>query len=56
MPPLVGANPPGTEATVTIRRENKEKVFDVTLDALDSADDESVAESDDPVHYLYSIR
>ena len=49
LPPLVGANPPGTEATVTIRRENKEKVFDVTLDALDSVNDESVAESDDDV-------
>jgi len=49
LPPLVGANPPGTRATVTIRRENKEKVFDVTLDALDSVNDESVAESDDGV-------
>jgi serine protease Do len=49
LPPLVGANPPGTQATVTIRRENKEKVFDVTLDALDSVNDESVAESDDDV-------
>jgi len=47
LPPLVGANPPGTQATVTIRRENKEKVFDVTLDALDSVNDESVAESDE---------
>jgi len=49
LPPLVGANPPGTEATVTIRRENKEKVFDVTLDALDSVNDESVAETDNDV-------
>ena len=45
LPPLVGVNPPGTQATVRIRRENKEKVFDVTLDALDSVNDESIAES-----------
>ena len=43
LPPLVGANPPGTEATVKVRREGKEKVFTVTLDALSSGDDATVA-------------
>jgi len=36
LPPLVGANPPGTKATVRVSREGKEKTFEVTLDALDS--------------------
>lgn len=47
LPPLVGANPPGTEATVTVRREGKEQVFDVTLDALGGEPGESVAENED---------
>lgn len=47
LPPLVGANPPGTEATVTVRREGKDKVFNVTLDALNNGDDEAAAENDD---------
>jgi len=47
LPPLVGANPPGTEATVTVRREGKEQVFDVTLDALGGEPGETVAENDD---------
>ncbi len=34
LPPLVGANPPGTDATVLVSREGNEKVFDVVLDAL----------------------
>jgi len=45
LPPLVGANPPGTEATVTVRREGKEKVFTVILDALNSGEDETVADN-----------
>jgi len=49
LPPLVGANPPGTKATVTVRRDNKEQVFDVTLDALDSENDEAIADADDSV-------
>jgi serine protease Do len=47
LPPLVGANPPGTEATVTVRREGAEKVFTVTLDALNNGGDEEVAENED---------
>jgi len=50
LPPLVGANPPGTKATVTVLRESKEKTFDVTLDALDSESGEAVADADDSVN------
>ncbi len=39
LPPLVGINPPGTEAEVLVVRNGKEKTFTVTLDALE-ADDE----------------
>ena len=46
LPPLVGANPPGTEAKVTVSRDGKEKIFDVVLDALDSDGGTSLAESD----------
>jgi serine protease Do len=34
LPPLVGANPPGTEAEVLVSRNGKEQVFEVELDAL----------------------
>ena len=44
LPPLVGSYPPGTEATVKVSREGKEKTFDVTLDALNAEDGETVAE------------
>jgi serine protease Do len=36
LPPLVGANPPGTRAEVLVSRNGKEKTFNVTLDALES--------------------
>jgi serine protease Do len=39
LPPLVGANPPGTEAEVLIIRNGQEKTFIVTLDALESDQD-----------------
>lgn len=39
LPPLVGINPPGTQAEVLISRNGKEKTFVVTLDALGSDDD-----------------
>jgi len=45
LPPLVGANPPGTKATVTVHREGKEKVFTVTLDALHNENSETDTES-----------
>jgi serine protease Do len=38
LPPLVGANPPGTEAKVQVSRNGKEKTLTVVLDALE--DDE----------------
>jgi serine protease Do len=47
LPPLVGANPPGTKATVRVSREGKEKIFAVTLDALDGENDAAIAESGD---------
>jgi serine protease Do len=46
LPPLVGANPPGTKATVKVSREGKEKTFDVVLDALDSDGGTSLAENE----------
>ncbi|HKJ18100.1 MAG TPA: Do family serine endopeptidase [Xanthomonadales bacterium] len=36
LPPLVGANPPGTEVDVVVARNGDERVFEVTLDALES--------------------
>ena len=46
LPPLVGANPPGTKAVVRVSRNGKEKSFDVTLDALDSDGTTTVADSE----------
>ncbi len=46
LPPLVGANPPGTKATVRVSREGEERTFDVTLDALDSESGQAVADND----------
>lgn len=43
LPPLVGANPPGTEAKVEVSRDGKIKTFDVTLDALNNEDGSAVA-------------
>ena len=45
LPPLVGANPPGTKAVVKVSRDGKEKSFDVTLDALDSDGTTTIAEN-----------
>jgi serine protease Do len=36
LPPLVGANPPGTEAEVLVSRNGKKETFSVTLDALNA--------------------
>jgi len=46
LPPLVGANPPGTEAVVKVSRDGEEKVFNVTLDALNSGGDEVIADDE----------
>ena len=43
LPPLVGSNPPGTEATVLVSRNGKEKAFEVVLDALPSDDTDALA-------------
>lgn len=45
LPPLVGINPPGTEAEVLIIRNGKEKTFVVTLDALESDDEGNLTTS-----------
>ena len=39
LPPLVGVNPPGTEATVLVSRDGERQTFEVTLDALGGDDD-----------------
>ena len=39
LPPLVGSNPPGTEADVLISRSGKDKTITVILDALESDED-----------------
>jgi serine protease Do len=39
LPPIVGANPPGTKAEVLVSRNGKNKTFTVTLDALPSDED-----------------
>jgi serine protease Do len=41
LPPLVGANPPGTKVKVLVSREGKKKTFEATLDALPGSADES---------------
>jgi len=43
LPPLVGANPPGTEAEVLVSRNGKKKTFTVVLDALPTDDDGGLA-------------
>ncbi|HET6563903.1 MAG TPA: DegQ family serine endoprotease, partial [Xanthomonadales bacterium] len=40
LPPLVGANPPGTKVKVLVSREGKKRTFDATLDALPGEGDE----------------
>jgi len=46
LPPLVGANPPGTEAEVLISRNGKNQTLVVTLDALESDEDGNLLASD----------
>ena len=47
LPPIVGANPPGTEAEVVVSRNGKRKTFEVTLDALQSDEDGNLVASAD---------
>ena len=44
LPPLVGANPPGTEAEVLVSRNGETRSFDVVLDALPAGETESAME------------
>jgi len=39
LPPLVGSNPPGTEANVLVSRNGEDKQFLVTLDSLEGDED-----------------
>lgn len=45
LPPIVGANPPGTEAEVLISRNGKRKTVEVVLDALESDEDGNITAS-----------
>jgi serine protease Do len=45
LPPLVGANPPGTRAEVLVSRNGKERTFEVTLDALQTDEEGNVLAS-----------
>lgn len=47
LPPLVGANPPGTEAVVVVSRDGKRESFDVVLDSLQPADEAALAATDE---------
>jgi serine protease Do len=46
LPPLVGSNPPGTEAKVLVSRNGKEKSLTVVLDALEEDDSGSQLAAD----------
>lgn len=46
LPPMVGANPPGTKAEVLVSRDGKERTFEVTLDALNSDETGTQAAAD----------
>lgn len=45
LPPIVGANPPGTTAEVVVSRNGKKKTLEVTLDALEADEDGNVTTS-----------
>jgi serine protease Do len=47
LPPLVGSNPPGTEAMVLVSRNGEEMTFDVVLDALPAEDGGAIASAED---------
>lgn len=38
LPPLVGANPPGTKVKILVSRDGKKKTFNATLDSLEPGD------------------
>ena len=43
LPPIVGANPPGTEVEVLVSRNGKRQTFDVVLDSLASDEDGNIS-------------
>jgi serine protease Do len=45
LPPLVGANPPGTKVKLLVSRNGDERIFEVTLDALDLGEGGSLGAS-----------
>ncbi len=47
LPPLVGANPPGTRAVVVVSRDGDRESFEVVLDALQPAGDQTAAADDE---------
>jgi len=47
LPPLVGANPPGTKASVGVSRNGKLRSFEVVLDALPAGEGEVLASAGD---------
>ncbi len=47
LPPLVGANPPGTRAEVVVSRYGEREEFDVVLDSLEPEEEEVLAASDE---------
>jgi len=46
LPPIVGANPPGVTAEVLVSRDGEERVFEVTLDALEGDEDSELQSAD----------
>jgi serine protease Do len=48
LPPLVGANPPGKEVDVLVSRNGDERLFEVTLDALETDRDGNLQASTAP--------
>lgn len=47
LPPLVGANPPGTRAEVLVSRYGERREFEVVLDALPTDEEEQMASNDE---------
>jgi serine protease Do len=47
LPPLVGANPPGTRAKVQVSRDGKQRTFDVVLDAVPGSEGGGLASGDE---------
>ena len=55
LPPIVGANPPGTEAEVVLSRNGKRKTLEVTLDALESDEEGNVVASSADAEQLNAL-